>query len=269
VSALLDVRSLSVDYEARRAGGRVRVVDDVSFELERGGSLGLVGESGSGKSTLVRAVLGLVPCSGSVRIAGRELVGARGARLAAARAPAQLVAQDPSGSLDPRVKVGSSVIEPLVARGARPRELGPRVAELLSQVGLSPSHAERYPHELSGGQRQRVAIARALAPEPSLLVLDEPVSALDVSVGAQLIALLDELRRARGLTLLFVSHDLALVRALTADVMVLEAGRVVERGPTEEVLRAPAHARTRSLVLARRALELLGPSPERAPPDGR
>jgi ABC-type glutathione transport system ATPase component len=207
---LLDVRSLSVDY------GAVRALSDVSFSLARGESLALVGESGSGKSTLARALAGLVPASaGSATLDGVELVGLRRRAWRPVRRRLQLVFQDPAASLDPRLRVGAIVAEPLAIHAIAP---GParaaRVASLLAQVGLDPALAARYPHQLSGGQRQRIGLARALALEPDLLLLDEPVSSLDVSVQAQVLNLLATLRGERRLAYLLIAHQLGVVRQL-------------------------------------------------------
>lgn len=241
---------LEVEGLGRRFGDVV-ALDDVSLTLGASGSLGVVGESGSGKSTLVRIVVGLDrQDAGQVRFAGAALPGGSGraARLARAR-QVQMVFQDPYLSLDPRIVAGDAVAEvvDLHARGdgaARRR----RVAELLDQVGLGAREAAALPRRLSGGQRQRVAIARALAAEPEVLVLDEAVSALDVSIQAQILALLAQIRRDRGVAYLFVSHDLAVVRSVTEDVVVLRRGRVVERGRTERVLARPDDPYTRLLL---------------------
>ncbi|MDT0276729.1 ABC transporter ATP-binding protein [Blastococcus goldschmidtiae] len=242
----LEVRGLTKTY------GEVRAVDEVSFAVPRGGALGLVGESGSGKTTTARMVVGLErPDSGSVRVGGtacdRPPRGRRG-RLARARA-VQIVFQDPYLSLDPRVRVTDSLEEVLRLHGtggARARR--DRVGELLDQVGLGTRERQALPRELSGGQRQRVAIARALAPDPDVLVLDEAVSALDVSIQAQILNLLSDIRAAREIAYLFVSHDLAVVRHVCEDVVVLHRGAVVERGAATEVLARPTHPYTRLLL---------------------
>jgi len=237
----------------RRRLGEVPAVDDVTLEVHEGESLGIVGETGSGKSTLVRILLNLLePTSGVVRWRGEDITHARGAQLAALRRGRQLVFQDPSGSLNPRRTVGATIAEPfaihalLPARAARAR----RVAELLEQVGLEARLANRYPHELSGGMRQRVAIARAIALTPQLLVADEPVSALDVSIQAQILTLLRELRRELGLTLVLIAHDLAVVRHMCDRVVVMRDGKLVEVAPVEELYRAPREAYTRELLAA-------------------
>jgi len=226
----------------------LRAVDGVSFTLMRGESLGLVGESGCGKSTLTRAILGLDPVQGgSITLAG-EAVSPTMPR--AMRAGLQAVFQDPYGSFDPRWRVERLVAEPFHLLPARPVDWRDRVAAALVEVGLRPEDARRHIHEFSGGQRQRIAIARALITRPALIVLDEAVSALDVRVRAQVLDLLAALQESHGLSYLFVSHDLAVVRAITDRVMVMQAGRIVEAGATERVLSAPTHAYTRSLLAA-------------------
>ena len=247
-----------VDHVTRtfgRGDGAVRALRGVSLEMRAGARLGIVGESGSGKTTLVRLLAALDrPTSGSVSFRGRPL-GRRPRDLAELRAGVQLVFQDPRSSLDPRMRIGTSITEPLrspLLRGLPgvPTDPGRRLAEVMAEVGLDPSLAARYPHELSGGQRQRVAIARALAPRPRVLIADEPVSALDVSVRAQVLNLLLRLASDDGLTLLFVSHDLAVVRHLCDEVVVMRAGLVVDQGPVERVYDDPRDAYTRELVAA-------------------
>jgi peptide/nickel transport system ATP-binding protein len=254
--ALVEVESVSKSY-ARGGGLRAeqkRVVDNVSLTIARGETLGLVGESGSGKSTLARMILGLVmPTAGRIRVEGVE-VGTGDMR--AMRRQMQPVFQDPAAALNPRMKVLELVTEPLVIHG---REMGlatgrealrAKAVELLVSVGLDPSALGRFPHEFSGGQKQRINIARALALRPQFLVLDEPVSALDVSVGAQVINLLRDLQREHGLTYLFISHSMPLVRYLSTRIAVMEHGRLVEVGEAEELCRAPREAYTRQLVAA-------------------
>ncbi|GAA2354751.1 ABC transporter ATP-binding protein [Nonomuraea africana] len=235
----LEVRGLRKRY------GTATAVDDVSFDLAAGGSLGLVGESGSGKTTTARLLLGLErPDAGTVLVAGRPLAVLD--RRARARL-IQIVFQDPFGSLDPRLAVRESLTE--VLRLHFPGEPhASRVTELLDQVGLGPREAGALPRELSGGQRQRVAIARALAVRPRVLVLDEAVAALDVSVQAQILGLLAEIRAASGVSYLFITHDLAVVGCVTDHVAVMRRGRIVESGPTARVLTAPAHDYTRLLL---------------------
>ncbi|MFE0021279.1 dipeptide ABC transporter ATP-binding protein [Amycolatopsis sp. NPDC059021] len=248
---------VEADGLVRRFGTGVTAVDDVSLSVRRGETFGLVGESGSGKSTLSRLLLGLdTPTAGSVRFRGTDLASLRRSDLRRLRREMQIVLQDPVGSLNRRKTVEHIVGLPLlVHRKAAKRELRRRVAELLDLVGLPASFAGRYPHELSGGQCQRVNIARALAPEPSLLVLDEAVSAVDVVIQAQILELLRELQARLGLTCLFVSHDLAVVRYLAPRLAVMYRGRIVETGTREEIFGAPKHAYTRSLIAAIPALE--------------
>ncbi len=261
-TALLRVENLRVEFPSRarglsRGGSGVLAVDGVSFAIRRGASLGLVGESGSGKSTVARAVLCLLDpavarVSGTVEFDGRSVLGASRGGLRVLRRSMQIIFQDPGGSLNPRMRVRSILEEPLVVhRLAATREARrQRVAELLDQVALPRSSLERYPHEFSGGQRQRLAIARALAVSPTLLVCDEPTSALDVSVQAQILNLLGELRERLGLSLLFISHDLAVVRHLCEDVGVMRSGRIVEQGATLATLASPSHDYTRALLAA-------------------
>ncbi|GGH61162.1 dipeptide ABC transporter ATP-binding protein [Frigidibacter albus] len=250
---LLELRDVRREYLLPRpspfAPHKVlRAVDGVSFTLTRGESLGLVGESGCGKSTLTRAILGLDPVQGgSITLAGQAV---SPTMPRAMRAGLQAVFQDPYGSFDPRWRVERLVAEPFHLLPARPADWRDRVAAALVEVGLRPEDARRHIHEFSGGQRQRIAIARALITRPALIVLDEAVSALDVRVRAQVLDLLAALQESHGLSYLFVSHDLAVVRAITDRVMVMQAGRIVEAGPTEQVLSAPAHAYTRSLLAA-------------------
>ncbi|MEC3915711.1 ABC transporter ATP-binding protein [Nocardia sp. CDC160] len=248
---VLEVSGLSKEYRVRGSSNR-RVVDDVSFTIARGRTTAIVGESGSGKTTTARMVLGLLPpTSGAVRLDGTEVVGLRGDRLRVARRAMQPVFQDPYSSLDPMWTIERIVAEPLRAFGFGDRAaIRARVRELLDQVALPPALAQRHPHELSGGQRQRVAIARALAIEPRLVVCDEPVSALDVLVQKQILTLLSDLQDRLGVSYLFISHDLAVVRALAHDVIVMRAGRVVEQGPVDRILTEPTDDYTRRLLAA-------------------
>jgi len=246
------------DYRGRRrslfrAPVKHRAVDGVSLAIRPGESVGLVGESGCGKSTLARTLMALEPPQGgTVLFRGRSFADFSSADLTALRRAVQVVFQDPYGSFDPRHKAGRLVAEPLyLLRGEiDAAERNRRIAAVLRDVGLKPEDAEKYPHEFSGGQRQRLAIARALITRPSLIILDEPVSALDVSIRAQVLDLLAELQAEHGLAYLFISHDLAVVRAITDRVLVMRAGRIVEEGPTEEVFSAPRHAYTRELLAA-------------------
>jgi peptide/nickel transport system ATP-binding protein len=224
----------------------VRALDGVSFTIARGTSFGVVGESGSGKSSLARLVMALErPTAGTIRLAGDDLNALPAARLRALRPRLQMVFQDPYGSLDPRHRIGRIVAEPLHDQPADTR--APRVAEALRSVGLDPADRDKYPHEFSGGQRQRIAIARALVTRPALIVADEPVSALDVSVQAQTLNLLKDLQAAFALTYLLISHDLAVVEYVCDRVAVMYRGRIVETGPAAAILRQPVHPYTQAL----------------------
>lgn len=248
---LLEAQGLTKVYG--RASDGARVVDQVSFAIERGQTLGLVGESGSGKSTIARMVLGLMePTAGTVTFDGQRVTGMAQRRLRPLRRRMQPVFQDPYAALNPRMRVEQIVTEPLVIheRGVSRAERMQRCRALLGQVGLDESALRRYPHEFSGGQRQRINIARALALRPELLVLDEPVSALDVSVGAQIVNLLRSLQREFGLTYLFISHSMPLVRYLSTNIAVLRGGKLVEFGSRDQVCEAPREEYTRSLVAA-------------------
>jgi len=236
-----------------RPGGVVHALRGVSLTVGRGERFGIVGESGSGKTTLLRLLCALdQPTSGSIRFDGQEITGRPERRLRFLRRSLQLVFQDPMSSLDPRMRVRDLVAEPLVALG---EPVGGRVAELLDAVGLPASAAERYPHQFSGGQRQRIAIARALAPRPQVLVADEPVSALDVSVRGQILNLLADLVDELGLTLVFVSHDLSVVRHVCETVAVMHDGEIVETGAVDDVWAEPRHPYTRTLLRAVPTLE--------------
>jgi len=253
---LLDVRHLSKHYARGRGllgGGQVvRAVDDVSFTVTSGETFGLVGESGSGKTTTGRCILRLVePTSGEVWFRGENVLAMPHARLRAVRRQMQMVFQDPYSSLNPRMRVGAIVEEPLIIhRIGTKAERRARVVELLGLVGLDATYVDRYPHEFSGGQRQRIGLARALALNPSLVIADEPVSALDVSIQAQVVNLLMDLQARLGLTYVFIAHDLRLVRHICSRVAVMYLGRIVEMGPTAGIFDAPAHAYTRALLSA-------------------
>ncbi|KAB0677222.1 ABC transporter ATP-binding protein [Aureimonas leprariae] len=230
--------------------GTVRAVDGVSFTVRRGTIVGLVGESGSGKTTVGRSILRLAPATGGVaRFEGEDLLKLSERRMRPYRRRLQIIFQDPYSSLNPRMRVGAILGEALGAHGlATGAARQPRIAELLARVGLQPEHASRFPHEFSGGQRQRIGIARALAVEPDLIVADEPVSALDVSVQAQILNLMQDLRREFGLAMLFVAHDLSVVEYLCDEVVVMYLGRVMERGPSRDVYRRPRHPYTKALI---------------------
>jgi ABC-type glutathione transport system ATPase component len=246
---LLQVRDLSVSY---RHGGRAhRALDSVSLDIRAGETVGVVGESGAGKSTLGRAVLGLVPASsGTIRFGGQDITGLGRRDRVALAARLQVVFQDPNSSLNPARTIRSSLAEPLLGQ-RRPRgEVAGRVAEMIERVGLPADTAGRYPREFSGGQKQRIAIARALIVSPELVVCDEALSALDLSVQAQIINLLLELRRDLGLAYLFIGHDLAVIRHLADRVTVLRQGRVVEQGSTAQVCEQPADPYTKALMEA-------------------
>jgi len=281
---LLSIRDLVKHYGAggffRRSEPPVRAVDGVSFELERGETLALVGESGCGKSSIGRTILRLQePTGGTAVFDGIDVFSLDRGALRQLRRRMQIIFQDPYSSLNPRMTVGAAVAEGIeIHRLARGPEVGRRVAALLEEVGLDPSYARGYPHEFSGGQRQRIGIARALAVEPSFIVCDEPVSALDVSVQAQVLNLLADLQRDRGLSYLFIAHDLAVVRQIARRVAVMYLGRIVEEGSTEALLSEPRHPYTAALLSAvpepdpasgRRRIVLGGepPSPSN-PPSG-
>ena len=270
---LLEIRNLTKVFppSASPFGGKaragkareVRAVDDVSLDIHAGETLGLVGESGSGKSTLGRLILRLIePTSGTIQFDGRDLLAASRGEMRRLRRDLQIIFQDPFASLDPRFHVEDIIAEPLIihpdSEGDRPPgisgraklDIQARVTELLRAVGLDESARTRYPHEFSGGQRQRIGIARALALRPKFIVCDEPVSALDVSVGAQIVNLLAQLQREFGLTYLFISHSMPVVRYLTPRIAVMHRGKIVETGDTEQITARPAHPYTRSLLEA-------------------
>jgi ABC-type glutathione transport system ATPase component len=258
--SLLEIRNLTKIYPAGdslfggSAGRTVRAVDGVSLDIHSGETLGLVGESGSGKSTLGRLVLRLIePTSGSIRLNGRDLLAAGHEEMRRLRRDLQIIFQDPFASLDPRFRVEDIIAEPLLIHERHSMTTPARrarVVELLRAVGLDESALQRFPHEFSGGQRQRIGIARALALRPKFIVTDEPVSALDVSVGAQIVNLLAQLQREFGLTYLFISHSMPVVRYLATHIAVMYRGKIVEVGATEQMTQSPAHPYTRSLLQA-------------------
>jgi ABC-type glutathione transport system ATPase component len=274
---LIEIRNLTKVFRhaespfGGKSRGEVRAVDDISLDIHAGETLGLVGESGSGKSTLGRLILRLIePTSGTVRLEDRDLLSASRGDMRRLRRDLQIIFQDPYASLDPRFRVGDIIAEPLIIHGVSGGDRSPfdkvkagsrlsgqakldiptRVGELLRAVGLDESARTRYPHEFSGGQRQRIGIARALALRPRFIVCDEPVSALDVSVGAQIVNLLAQLPREFGLTYLFISHSMPVVRYLSTRIAVMYRGKIVEVGDTEQITARPAHPYTRSLLEA-------------------
>ncbi len=253
---LLDVRHLTKEFTRQKGmfgkATAVRAVDDVTFHINEGETFGLVGESGSGKTTTGRCILRLIePTSGEVRFKNEDVLAFSKQRLREARREMQIVFQDPYSSLNPRMRVQEIVEEPLVIHRTGTRaERRARVVELFELVGLEPSQLSRYPHQFSGGQRQRIGLARALALNPSLVIADEPVSALDVSVQAQVVNLLMDLQARLNLTYLFIAHDLRLVRHICSRVAVMYLGRIVEMGQTEAIFAAPAHPYTRALLSA-------------------
>lgn len=269
--AILSVRGVSVDFEVGGGGWparkqRLRAVDQVSFELGRGETLGVVGESGCGKSTLARATLALVPVTGGeVRFRGENLLALTPRALREQRRHLQIIFQDPLASLDPRMTVGEIIAEPLRSFYPRLRaaERRAKVLEIMPRVGLLPAHIERYPHEFSGGQAQRIGIARALILGPAVVVCDEPISALDVSIKAQIINLLADLQQETGVSLLFVAHDLASVSHISHRILVLYLGRVMEIAGASALCRTPRHPYTQSLI---RAIPVADPRRARAHP---
>jgi oligopeptide transport system ATP-binding protein len=255
---ILQLRDLKTHFPVesgflfRQQTGTVKAVDGVTLSVQRGEVLGLVGESGCGKSTLARTILQLVPTTaGTVVLEGKNLTAASASDLLAARRDLQMVFQDPFASLNPRMTVFATLAEPLlVHRTVPPEQVAGRVAQLLEKVGLSPRFLQKYPHEFSGGQRQRIAIARALALEPRVIIADEPVSALDVSIQAQILNLLSQLCREMNLALIFIAHDLSVVKHISDRVAVMYLGRIVELGPAADVIERPRHPYTRALVSA-------------------
>lgn len=278
---LLSVRDLTMTFPGRRGrSAPVRAVDGVSFDVAAGETLGLVGESGCGKSTTGRMIVRLLePTSGTIAYDGRDISRLRQRELKPLRKELQMVFQDPHSSLNPRQTVARIIADPLLTQGASAASARARAVELMELVGLIPEHVDRYPHEFSGGQAQRIGIARALATGPRLIVADEPVSALDVSVQAQIVHLLERLRRELGIACLFIAHDLSVVKRVCDRVAVMYLGRIVEVGDKERVYAAPAHPYTRALLSAvplpdpaaertRERITLLGdpPSPAAPPP---
>ncbi|MFI5719473.1 ATP-binding cassette domain-containing protein [Nocardia sp. NPDC051750] len=282
MSALLEVNDLRVTYPGRGLRARpVEVLHGVSLTVGVGETLGLVGESGSGKSTIGRSVLGLAAANaGTIRFGGSDITHVKGKRRRQLAREIQVVFQDPYSSLNPSLTIGEILSEPLVVQGIAPAIARSRIAELLDQVGLPGNSAARLPREFSGGQRQRIAIARALAPEPKLIVCDEPVSALDLSTQARVLELLDGIQRRTGVSYLFISHDLAVIRHISHRVTVLYRGDIVETGPARVVTSTPDHPYTQRLLLAapvadpvrqrirraerRRLAEQTGPAPGRS-----
>ncbi|MCA3560839.1 MAG: ATP-binding cassette domain-containing protein [Aestuariivirga sp.] len=252
MTALLEARGISKFFPSRDGKGVVRAVNDVSLSLATGETLGIVGESGCGKSTLARMLMRLIePSEGQVLFEDEDLVSLPKSAMRQRRRDIQIVFQDPYASLDPRMTIAQIIAEPLDIHGIGAKaERAAKVRELIALVGLDPSAAQRYPHEFSGGQRQRIGIARAIALEPKLVVLDEPVSALDVSIQSQVLNLLDDLKTRLKLSYIFISHDLSVVQHVSDRVAVMYLGRIVEEGPADTVLGAPRHPYTQALISA-------------------
>jgi oligopeptide transport system ATP-binding protein len=256
--SILELRDVKTHFPVyrgfifKRPSGSVKAVDGVTLNLGRGEVLGLVGESGCGKSTLARTILQLVPTTGgAIVLGGKNLTAATAAEIKTARRDLQMVFQDPYASLNPRMNIFATLAEPLLVHRVCPRQEVPaRVAELMKQVGLDPRFMQKYPHEFSGGQRQRIAIARALALQPKVIIADEPVSALDVSIQAQILNLLAQLVRDMDLSLIFIAHDLSVVKHISDRIAVMYLGKIVELGPATDVIERPRHPYTRALVSA-------------------
>ncbi|PRA10598.1 peptide ABC transporter substrate-binding protein [Arthrobacter sp. MYb211] len=259
---LLEVNNLAKHFPTKgvlgRTTGAVKAVDGVSFTLERGTTLGLVGESGCGKSTTGKVLMRLLePTSGSFRLDGEEISGLRGRQLDGFRRRVQMVFQNPASSLNPRQSIGAAIAAPLVEQRIRvPGGIKAKVADLMNRVGLRPEHANRFPHEFSGGQRQRIGIARALALDPDVVICDEPVSALDVSVQAQVVNLLKDIQADTGVSYIFIAHDLAVVKHMADEVAVMYLGKIMEQAPARELFADPRHPYTRALLSAVPSVDL-------------
>lgn len=266
---MLQVTDLRKHFTVRKGLSRqttvVKAVDGLNFSLERGRTLGLVGESGCGKSTTGKLLMRLLePTSGSIALDGQDVAMLRKGELQTFRRRVQMVFQNPASSLNPRMTVGSAIAAPLIAQRVTPPEgVKRRVQSLMDRVGLSPEHSNRFPHEFSGGQRQRIGIARALALEPDVVICDEPVSALDVSVQAQVVNLLKDIQDEMGISYIFIAHDLAVVRHMADDVAVMYLGRIMEQGTRDEIFNAPRHPYTRALLSAVPSVELGAGSKDR------
>lgn len=256
--AFLEVKDAAVHFKKRTGlfgtgpQSVVKAVDGVSFQLEQGEILGLVGESGCGKSTLSRAIMQLQPLtSGSIKLQGEDLTTISAAEVRKRRLDFQMIFQDPYASLNPRLTIFSTLSEAVQQRAKLPKdELKKKIAELMETVGLNPNYGQKYPHEFSGGQRQRIAIARALATDPKLVIADEPVSALDVSIQSQILNLLLELRKSLNLTMIFITHDLSVAEFLSDNIMVMQKGKIVEYGTSEEIFNHPKSDYTKTLLSA-------------------
>jgi len=259
---LLEVSELRKHFPIKGAFGRtagaVKAVDSVSFTLQRGTTLGLVGESGCGKSTTGKVLMRLLdPTSGSIKLDGQEISSFKGKELNAFRRRVQMVFQNPASSLNPRMSIGAAIASPMVEQGIRPPGgVKAKVHDLMDRVGLRPEHANRFPHEFSGGQRQRIGIARALALDPDVVICDEPVSALDVSVQAQVVNLLKDIQRDTGISYIFIAHDLAVVKHMADEVAVMYLGKIMEQGPNKRIFADARHPYTRALLSAVPSVDL-------------